>query len=43
MKTLNKIPTNKMERAGALVKTGLKVGGNYLAYYGEKNGKSDTV
>lgn len=36
MKTLNKIPTNKMERAGALVKTGLKVGGNYLAYYGEK-------
>lgn len=36
MKTLNKIPTNKIERAGELVKTGLKVGGNYLAYYGEK-------
>jgi predicted unusual protein kinase regulating ubiquinone biosynthesis (AarF/ABC1/UbiB family) len=36
MKTLDKIPTNKIERAGQLVKTGLKVGGNYIAYYGEK-------
>jgi len=36
MKTLDKIPTNKVERAGQLVKTGFKVGGNYLAYYGEK-------
>jgi predicted unusual protein kinase regulating ubiquinone biosynthesis (AarF/ABC1/UbiB family) len=36
MKTLDKIPTNKIERAGQLVKTGIKVGGNYLAYYGEK-------
>uniref|UniRef100_UPI0040492130 ABC1 kinase family protein n=1 Tax=Flavobacterium sp. TaxID=239 RepID=UPI0040492130 len=36
MKTLDKIPTNKIERAGQLVKTGFKVGGNYLAYYGEK-------
>ena len=36
MKTLDKIPTNKIERAGQLVKTGCKVGGNYLAYYGEK-------
>lgn len=36
MKTLNKIPTNKIERAGQLVKTGFKIGGNYLAYYGEK-------
>lgn len=36
MKTLDKIPTNKIERAGQLVKTGIKVGSNYLAYYGEK-------
>jgi len=36
MKTLDKIPVNKMERAGQLVKTGFKVGGNYIAYYGEK-------
>ncbi|MBC7440033.1 MAG: AarF/ABC1/UbiB kinase family protein [Flavobacterium sp.] len=36
MKTLDKIPTSKIERAGLLVKTGFKVGGNYVAYYGEK-------
>ena len=36
MKTLDKIPTSKMERATQLVKTGFKVGGNYMAYYGEK-------
>lgn len=36
MKTLDRIPTNKIERAGQLVKTGIKVGGNYMAYYGEK-------
>ncbi len=36
MKTLDKIPTGKIGRASELVKTGIKVGGNYLAYYGEK-------
>jgi predicted unusual protein kinase regulating ubiquinone biosynthesis (AarF/ABC1/UbiB family) len=36
MKTIDKIPTSKIERAGQLVKTGLKVGGNYISYYGEK-------
>ncbi|HLP64329.1 AarF/ABC1/UbiB kinase family protein [Flavobacterium sp.] len=36
MKTLDKIPTSKIERASQLVKTGIKVGGNYVAYYGEK-------
>ena len=36
MKTIERIPTSKIERAGQLVKTGLKVGGNYIAYYGEK-------
>jgi predicted unusual protein kinase regulating ubiquinone biosynthesis (AarF/ABC1/UbiB family) len=36
MKTLDSIPTGKIGRAGELVKTGIKVGGNYIAYYGEK-------
>jgi predicted unusual protein kinase regulating ubiquinone biosynthesis (AarF/ABC1/UbiB family) len=36
MKTIDTIPTHKIERAGKLMKTGLKVGGNYLSYYGEK-------
>jgi predicted unusual protein kinase regulating ubiquinone biosynthesis (AarF/ABC1/UbiB family) len=36
MKTLDKIPTTKIERATQLVKTGLKVGSNYVSYYGEK-------
>ena len=36
MKTIERIPTSKIERAGQLVKTGLKVGGNYIAYYSEK-------
>jgi predicted unusual protein kinase regulating ubiquinone biosynthesis (AarF/ABC1/UbiB family) len=36
MKTIDKIPTSKIERAGQLVKTGLKVGGNYISYYSEK-------
>ena len=36
MKTIDKIPTNKLQRASKLVTTGVKVGGNYLKYYGEK-------
>ncbi len=36
MKTIDRIPTNKIDRASQLVKTGFKVGGNYIAYYGEK-------
>ncbi|MEM9000592.1 MAG: AarF/ABC1/UbiB kinase family protein [Bacteroidota bacterium] len=36
MKTLDKIPTTKIERAGKLVKTGVKIGGNYVKYYGKK-------
>ena len=36
MKTLDKIPTGKIERAGKLVKTGVKVGGNFVKYYGKK-------
>tara|TARA_A200000113_G_scaffold214221_2_gene217304 strand:- start:543 stop:1853 length:1311 start_codon:yes stop_codon:yes gene_type:complete len=36
MKTLDYIPTNKIERATQLVATGVRVGGNYLKYYGGK-------
>ena len=36
MKTIDNIPTGKISRATKLVKTGVKVGGNYLKYYGEK-------
>ena len=36
MKTLDRIPTGKIERAGKLVKTGVKVGGNYMKYYSKK-------
>ena len=36
MKTIDSIPTGKISRATRLVKTGVKVGGNYLKYYGEK-------
>lgn len=36
MKTLDYIPTSKIERAGKLMQTGAKVGVNYLKYYGKK-------
>lgn len=36
MKTIDRIPTTKLERTSTLVKTGVKLGGNYLKYYGKK-------
>ena len=36
MKTLDHIPTGKLERAGKLVTTGVKLGGNYIKYIGDK-------
>ncbi len=36
MKKIDSIPTGKIERVTKLVSTGVKVGGNYLKYYGEK-------
>lgn len=36
MKTIDKIPTHKIQRASKLMTTGVKVGGNYLKYYGKK-------
>lgn len=41
MKTLDKIPTSKIQRAGKLISTGAKVGVNYLKYYGDKITKSE--
>ncbi len=41
MKTIDYIPTSKIERATKLVQTGAKVGVNYLKYYGEKLVNSD--
>ncbi len=42
MKTLNKIPTGKIERTGSLLKAGAKIGVNYLKYYGNKIAKDET-
>ena len=36
MKTIDKIPTSKIQRASKLFQTGAKVGVNYLKYYGDK-------
>ncbi|MDR9456906.1 MAG: AarF/UbiB family protein [Salegentibacter sp.] len=36
MKTIDKIPTGKLGRTSKMMTTGVKVGGNYLKYYGKK-------
>lgn len=36
MKTLDYIPTGKIERAGKLMSTGVKISGNYIKYIGDK-------
>lgn len=36
MKTIDKIPTGKLGRTSKLVQTGVKIGGNYIKYYGKK-------
>jgi predicted unusual protein kinase regulating ubiquinone biosynthesis (AarF/ABC1/UbiB family) len=36
IKTIDKIPTSKIQRASKLAQTGAKVGVNYLKYYGDK-------
>ena len=41
MKTLNKIPTGKIERTTNLLKAGAKVGVNYIKYYGNKITKDE--
>ncbi|AOW20378.1 ABC1 kinase family protein [Urechidicola croceus] len=42
MKTIDKIPVSKIQRASKLVQTGAKVGVNYLKYYGDKLMNSET-
>ncbi|MDW5289133.1 ABC1 kinase family protein [Formosa sp. PL04] len=41
MKSIDKIPTSKIERASKLVSTGAKIGVNYLKYYGDKITKTE--
>lgn len=41
MKTIDTIPTSKIQRATKLVTTGAKVGVNYIKYYGDKIVKSE--
>ena len=41
MKEQSKIPTGKVKRASAFIKTGAKVGGNYLKHYTKKAFNSD--
>ena len=36
MKTIDRIPTSKIQRSTQLIQTGAKVGVNYIKYYGEK-------
>ena len=42
MKTIDKIPTGKIGRSGKMLQTGIKIGGNYLKYYGKKALNSET-
>ncbi len=41
MKTIDNIPTSKIQRATKLVQTGAKVGVNYLRYYGNRMATSE--
>lgn len=41
MKTIDRIPTSKIQRATKLVQTGAKVGVNYLKYYGNRITKTE--
>jgi predicted unusual protein kinase regulating ubiquinone biosynthesis (AarF/ABC1/UbiB family) len=36
MKTIDKIPTSKIQRASKMLKFGTKVGANYIKYFGDK-------
>ena len=36
MKTINSIPTSKLQQASNIIKTGAKVGGNYVKYYANR-------
>lgn len=40
MKSIDKIPVSKIERASKILRTGAKVGGNYVKYYANRVSKS---
>jgi predicted unusual protein kinase regulating ubiquinone biosynthesis (AarF/ABC1/UbiB family) len=40
MKSIDKIPTSKIERASKIIQTGAKMGGNYVKYYANRVTKS---
>jgi predicted unusual protein kinase regulating ubiquinone biosynthesis (AarF/ABC1/UbiB family) len=42
MKEQNRIPTSKVQRASRFVRTGAKIGGNYVKYYARKAMNPDT-
>lgn len=41
MKSIDKIPISKISRASKMIKTGAKVGVNYIKYYGDKVTKTE--
>ncbi len=41
METIDQIPTSKIQRASKILKTGAKVGVNYIKYYGDKLSKTE--
>ena len=43
MKSIDRIPTSKLQRASKIVSTGAKVGVNYMKYYGERLRKSEEI
>ena len=43
MKSIDRIPTSKLQRASKIVTTGAKVGVNYIKYYGEKLSKLEKI
>ncbi len=43
METIDRIPTSKIQRASKILSTGVKIGGNYLKYYGEKITSPETA
>lgn len=42
MKSIDRIPTSKLQRASKIVSTGAKVGVNYIKYYGQKISKTQS-
>ena len=43
MKSIDRIPTSKLQRASKIVSTGAKVGVNYIKYFGERLRKSEEI